>query len=102
MYNSNIKIGKSVIKNDKLISSNIFAIYQLRSNDSFLSLRELNIKLNTPLNFLEYNSIIHSVKTYINKFSHLKPFKHVTLSPGVGFTLEKFSMLEAFNIHFFG
>jgi len=83
MYNSNIKIGKSVIKNHKLISSNIFAIYQLRSNDSFLTLQELNMKLNTPLNFLEYNSIIHSVKTYINNFPHLKPFKHVILSPAL-------------------
>ena len=69
LYNSNIQIGNQVIKNQKLISSGIFAIYQLRENDCFLSLKELNMKLNTPLNFLEYNSIVNSVKVYLKKYS---------------------------------
>ena len=45
LYNSNIKIGKKVIKNKKLISSNIFAISQLRYNNRFLTLQEINTKL---------------------------------------------------------
>ena len=51
LYNSNIKIGRKVIKNKKLITSNIFAISQLRCNDRFLTLQELNMKLFQPLNF---------------------------------------------------
>ena len=62
LYNSKIQIGKKIINNQKLISSNIYAISQIKTDDRFLTLEELNAKLITPLNFLEYNSIMHSVK----------------------------------------
>ena len=89
LYNSNIQIGKNIIKNRKLISSGIFAIYQLLKNDTFLTLRELNIKLNTPLNFLEYNTIVNSIKTYLKRYSHLLPFKDVQHDPALNKILMK-------------
>ena len=48
MYNTHIKIGKNVIKNQKLITSNMFAIRQLKDNDRFLRLQDLKEKLLTP------------------------------------------------------
>ena len=80
---------KNIIKNRKLISSGIFAIYQLLKNDTFLTLRELNIKLNTPLNFLEYNTIVNSIKTYLKRYSHLLPFKDVQHDPALNKILMK-------------
>ena len=89
LYNSNIKIGKKVIKNKKLISSNIFAISQLRYNNRFLTLQEINTKLFQPLNFLEYNSIISALKKYMDKYSNLKPFKEVTVAPALNSIMSK-------------
>ena len=83
MYNTNIKIGKNVIKNQKLISSNIFAIHQLKENNRFLSLEDLNEKLQTPLNFLEYNSIVNSVKIFLKKYSKLPSSETVEFSPAL-------------------
>ena len=83
LHNSDIRIGKKIITNQKLISSEIFSINQLKINDNFLTLEELNDKLNIPLNFLEYNSIMHSVKSYLRNYSHLKPFKDVPYSPAL-------------------
>jgi len=89
LYNSDIKIGRQVIKNKKLISNEVFSIDQLKANDTFLTFQELNNKLNTPLNFLEYNSIINSVKSYLNKYSSLKSFKEVPYSPALNIIMLK-------------
>ena len=89
LYNSNIKIGKKVIKNKKLITSNIFTISQLRYDNRFLTLQEVNMKLFQPLNFLEYNSIIGTIKKYINKYSNLKPFKEVIFAPALNSIMSK-------------
>ena len=89
LFNSNIKIGKKVIKNKKLATSNIFSISQLRSNDTFLTLNELNRKLDRPLNFLEYNSIISVLKKYLNNYSQLKPYKEVIHTPALNHIMSK-------------
>ena len=81
MYNSKINIGRKPIKNEKLISSGIFSIYQLRFNEKFLTLGELNMKLKKPLNFLEYNSLIRSIEEFLVNHSELKPFKAIEHSP---------------------
>ena len=89
LFNSDIKIGKKVITSKKLSTSNIFAISQLRFNDTFLTLNELNRKLRTPLNFLEYNSIVTVLKKYLNKYSRLKPLKEVVQSPALNHIMSK-------------
>ena len=83
MYNTKIRIGKNVIKNQKLISNNVFAIRQLKDINGFLSLQDLNGKLQTPLNFLEYNSIINSVKQFLKNYSRLPSLKNVEFSPAL-------------------
>ena len=52
---------KKVITNKKLV----FVISQLKSNDELFTLQELNVKLFTPLNFLEYNSILSTLKNIL-------------------------------------
>ena len=47
------------------------------------------MKLFQPLNFLEYNSIIGTLKKYINKYSNLKPFKEVIFAPALNSIMSK-------------
>ena len=54
-----------------------------------MTLQEINIKLITPLNFLEYNSIISALKKYTNKYSNLKSFKEVTQPPALNQIMSK-------------
>ena len=54
-----------------------------------MTLQEINLKLFTPLNFLEYNSIISALKKYLNKYSSLKPFKEVTQPPALNQIMSK-------------
>ena len=89
LFNSDIKIGKKIITNKKLVTGGIFSIAQLKSNGIFLTLQELNVKLITPLNFLEYNSIMSALKNYMNKYASLKTFKEVTQPPALNQILSK-------------
>ena len=78
------------MRNSKNITCRkFFAISQLRFNDTFLTLNELNRKLLTPLNFLEYNSIVTVLKKHLNKFSSLKPLKEVIQSPALNHIMSK-------------
>ena len=61
----------------------------LKSNGIFLTLQELNVQLITPLNFLEYNSIMSALKNYMNKYASLKTFKEVTQPPALNQILSK-------------
>ena len=89
LYNSDIKIGKKIIINRKLVTSGIFKISQLKANDQFLTLQEINLKLVIPLNFLEYNSIISALKKYLKKYSSLKPLKEITQPPALNQIMSK-------------
>ena len=68
MYNDNIRIGKSYIKNNTLIQNNVHYIFQLKNREKFLSHQDFTVKYNININFLIYNSIISSVKNYGAKF----------------------------------
>ena len=47
------------------------------------------MKLSQPLNFLEYNSIISTLKKYIDKYSDLKSLKEVITAPALNSILSK-------------
>ena len=65
LHNSKICIGKKAIKTQNLIDHEVFFIGQLlKEDDLFLTLEELNNTYSTNLNFLQYNSIISSIRKY--------------------------------------
>ena len=65
LHNSKICIGKKTIKFQNLIDHDVFFIGQLlKEDDLFLTLEELNNTYSTNLNFLQYNSLISSIKKY--------------------------------------
>ena len=65
LYNSKICIGKKTIKIQNLIDHDVFFIGQLlKKDDVFLTLDELNNRYSTNINFLQYNSIISSIRKY--------------------------------------
>ena len=68
LFNENMKIGKSCIKNNILIEHNIFYIFQLKEGENFLNHNEFSRKYNIQINFLHYRSIIAAVKKYSSKF----------------------------------
>ena len=70
LYNGNIKIGRSTIKNKKLIENNVHYIHQLKNGDHFLSHVDFNDKYGITINFLVYNSIITAIKHYTDKFKN--------------------------------
>ena len=55
------------------------------------------MELNTPFNFLEYNSIVNSVKTYIKEYSNSLHFKDVQSIP----SLKKIVMQENGSSHIY-
>ena len=72
LFNTKITVGNKIISNKSLIDKDIFYIYQLKTNGQFLNFQEFNTKFNLRLNFLQYTSIINSIKTYLKKCSNLK------------------------------
>ena len=85
LYNSNIKIGNTTIKDQVLINNNIFFIKQLMHHQQqrFLNLQEFNVKYNIRYNFLRYNSIIAAVRTYISKAPDIKSPKKYSFQPHI-------------------
>ena len=72
LFNTKITVGNKIISNKSLIDKDIYYIYQLKTNGQFLNFQEFNAKFNLRLNFLQYTSIINSIKTYLRKCSKLK------------------------------
>ena len=77
LFNTKITIGKDVISNKDLIAKEIYYISNFKSNGEFMSVHEFNTKYNTKLNFLQYNSIINSIKCFTRKYSYLKTTKDI-------------------------
>ena len=81
LYNSKVTIGNRVITNRDLVDGGVLYISQLKTDDTFLTLQEFNTRFNVNLNFLQFNSIVNSIKTYLAKHQHLKPSKEVNNQP---------------------
>ena len=75
LYNMNIKVGGSFVRNKKYLESGIYFINDILDKyGSFLTFEQFKNKYNNIVNFLEYNSLISSIKEYIN---------HLKIDPGV-------------------
>lgn len=72
-YNPLIHIGGNFFFNKQLFDNNIRYINDINEEDStFLSFDKFcDMYTNVKVNFLEYASIIHDVKTYIRKLGKL-------------------------------
>ena len=72
LFNSNITVGNKPITSKYMSNKDLYQIGQLKENDRYLTLQELNTKFNTNLNFLHYRSLLGAIKTYTSKFQNLK------------------------------
>ena len=73
--NSEIKVGKKPINDQCLKDKNIHFINQLMDGEKYLSLQQFNVKYNTNINFLRFNSIISAVHSYLKSLNVTKQFK---------------------------
>ena len=65
-FNSNFKIGNSVINNPLLARSNIFFVYQLMEGNEFLTHEAFKEKYDIEINYLTFHSIITCLKNKVN------------------------------------
>ena len=83
MYNYNITVGKKPIQSQILINNNVFFLKQIKIGDRFMTINELNTTHRTNLNFLQYNSIMSSIRIYVNKLGQLKKKKDIPFQPAL-------------------
>ena len=81
LYNSNIKVNKKTITNMYLADNGIYQIRHLKEGSNFLTFQQFNTLYNTRLNFLQYISIVNSVKAYCRQFKELKNSDHIENHP---------------------
>ena len=88
ILNSKIKIGNKTITNRDLINKKIVFIGQLKTDQSYMNLNELNAKYQTNQNFLQYNSISSSIKKYESYLSLSKGKNKLNFQPALNTILE--------------
>ena len=81
LYNSKIKVDKKAIRNKMLENNGIHQIKSLKQGDKFLTFQQFNTLHKTNLNFLQYMSIVNSVKNYCLKFKLIKTSNIVVNHP---------------------
>ena len=66
-FNSNIKVGNTVLFHEHLLNSGVIYISDLLDeNREFYKLNEFNMKFNCSINFLYYLGLIHSIPNHYN------------------------------------
>ena len=77
LYNKNIKVGGSSIKNKQFLKHGIHVINDIIDKEgSFLSFEQFKQKYGDIVNFLEFSSVIASTRKYINHLNISTDTKH--------------------------
>ena len=88
LYNSKIKVDKKPIQNKVLENKGIHKIKNLKQGAKFITYQQFNTLYETNINFLQYMSIVNSVKNYCNNFKYLENLNPVENHPVQDFIMK--------------
>ena len=81
LFQDEILIGNKIISNKMLQQNNIYLIKDLMNGRDFLTHEEFILRHNIPINYLNYSSIVRSIKSFINNIEPEETGRNIKYQP---------------------